>query len=74
MLQELKKDYSMENALLAGAKEKAMSKTTWVDEIIEEKNRRQRMPSKGATEKRPKWLVYTLAMLANERHSGALKS
>ena len=47
MLQELKKDYSMENALLARAKEKAMSKTTWVDEMIEEKNRRQRMPSKG---------------------------
>ena len=47
MLQELKKDYSMENALLARAKEKAMSKTTWIDEMIEEKNRRQRMPSKG---------------------------
>jgi len=40
VLQELKKDYSMETALLARAKEKALSKRSWVDEMIEEKNSR----------------------------------
>jgi len=48
VLQELKKDYSMETALLARAKEKALSKRTWVDEMIEEKNS-QSMSSKGAS-------------------------
>lgn len=38
MLQELKKDYSVETALLARAKEKALSKKTWLDEMLAEGN------------------------------------
>lgn len=40
MLQELKKDHSVETVLLAKAKEKALSKKTWVDELMAEKDNR----------------------------------
>lgn len=38
MLQELKKDYSIETVLLASAKEKALSKKTWLDDLMAEKD------------------------------------
>ncbi|KAJ7379469.1 hypothetical protein OS493_015252 [Desmophyllum pertusum] len=40
VLQELKKDHSVETVLLAKAKEKALSKKTWVDELMAEKDNR----------------------------------
>ena len=38
MLQKLRKDYSAETTVLAKAKEQALSKTTWVDELMAEKS------------------------------------
>ena len=48
MLQELKKDYSVETALLARAKERALSNRTWLDEMMAEKNN-QSISNKGAS-------------------------
>ena len=38
MLQELRKDFSAEATVLARAREQALSKTTWLDELIAEKS------------------------------------
>ena len=39
MLQELRKDDSNETVILAKAKEQALSKTTWLDELMAEKEK-----------------------------------
>lgn len=38
MLQELRKDFSAEATVLARAREQALSKTTWLDELMAEKS------------------------------------
>lgn len=38
MLQELRKDFSAEATVLARAREQALSKTTWLDELMTEKS------------------------------------
>ena len=39
VLQELRKDFSNETAILAKAKEQALSKATWLDELMAEKKK-----------------------------------
>lgn len=42
MLQELRKDFSAEATVLARAREQALSKTTWLDELMAEQNNKSK--------------------------------
>ena len=63
----MKKDYSIETLLLARAKERALSKTTWLDEMMEEKNC-QSISSKAAS--RDPNGRHASVMLVNELEDG----